>query len=651
MRGPKYLLMALSCSLMVVSLAARGRADVQLQAVSTGPLSGPTFVTHAGDSSNRLFIVENVGTIKVLQPGGSAATEFLNINTLVACCGERGLLGLAFHPFFRNNRRFYVYYTRVPDGALVIAEYRATPGNPNDADESSARILLEIPHPTFSNHNGGMLAFGPDGLLYAATGDGGSGNDPGNNAQNINSLLGKILRLDVDHMSGQLQYAIPPDNPFAGPTPGADEIYAFGLRNTWRFSFDPANGVIWGADVGQNAIEEINHITRGGNYGWRVFEGTRCTGNDPSICTTNDGQSCNINGYTCPVAEYAHTAGRCSITGGYVYRGALGTFNAGTYLYGDYCTGEIFKLEGGASSLVLDTDLNFELYSFGVDELGEIYVVGGNGTLWRLVDPARPCAFAINPSTRSFATAADSGTLAVASTAGCAWTAASNAAWIEIASGASGSGAGAVSFRVEANQTGAPRSGTITVAGRIFTIFQGQAFADVPATDIFYSEIGRLSARGVTVGCGGGNYCPDQPVTREQMSAFLMRALGEFNPPPPAMQRFQDVLPTNFFYAFIDRLAVLGITLGCGPNIYCPADTVTREQMAAFLARALGSPAPPAPPSQAFADVPPTSYFFNYIDWLFTRGVTRGCNGSNYCPFNPVTRGEMAAFLVRAFGL
>ena len=340
-----------------------------------GNLNSPVYLTSAMDGSNRLFIIEQPGRIRLLAPGAQTATLFLDITNRVQAGGERGLLGLAFHPQFENNRRFFVNYTRQPDGATVIAEYRASASNPNTAD-SNESVLLTIAQP-FANHNGGMIEFGPDGLLYIGMGDGGSGNDPGNRAQNINDLLGKMLRIDVDRTEGGRAYGVPPSNPFAGGTAGRDEIYATGLRNPFRFSFDRVTGQLWAGDVGQGQREEIDIITRGGNYGWRVFEGTRCTGNDPQLC--------NSLSAIAPVAEYSHTNGRCSITGGYVYRGARSSLPLGSYIFADFCTGEIFLLNNGAQTILLDTAMSIS--SFGEDEAGEVYVADISGSVHRIVNP------------------------------------------------------------------------------------------------------------------------------------------------------------------------------------------------------------------------------------------------------------------------
>jgi glucose/arabinose dehydrogenase len=365
-----------------VASASQEPADtvIQLTPVLAG-LSSPVFVTSALDGSGRLFIVEQAGRIKVVEQGSQSPTVFANIVSRVLSGGERGLLGLAFHPQYRTNGRFFVDYTRRPDGATVIAEYHVS-ADPNVA-EPGETVLLTIPQP-FANHNGGMVAFGPDGYLYIGMGDGGSANDPGRRAQNVNELLGKILRIDVDSSNGSTPYASPPSNPFFGGIPGRDEIYAFGLRNPWRFSFDRTTGDLYVGDVGQNAREEVDMVTNGGNYGWRVFEGTRCTNNDTSLCL-------NAAPFTRPIAEYdnrAGSGGRCSVTGGYVYRGTKSSLPAGAYVFGDYCTGEIILLNRGVQTLLLDTTLNIS--SFGEDEAGEIYVVGLGGTIQRIENPAVP---------------------------------------------------------------------------------------------------------------------------------------------------------------------------------------------------------------------------------------------------------------------
>ncbi len=337
-------------------------------------LSSPLYLTHSRDGSGRLFIVEQPGRILVLPPGAISPlpTPFLDIRSKISSGGERGLLGLAFHPQYATNRRFFVNYTRTGDGATIVSEFKASATNSNVA-ETAERIIITIGQP-FSNHNGGMIEFGPDGYLYIGMGDGGSGNDPGNRAQNIEDLLGKMLRIDVN---GAEPYTSPASNPFFGSTPGRDEIYATGLRNPFRWSFDRATGQLYAGDVGQGQIEELDIITLGGNYGWRVFEGTRCTNNDPSLCSGTN--------YIPPIVEYSHTGGRCSVTGGYVYRGSRSTLPAGAYIYGDFCSGEIFIFNNNSASLLRDTSMSIS--SFGEDEAGELYVVDLDGDVFRIAAP------------------------------------------------------------------------------------------------------------------------------------------------------------------------------------------------------------------------------------------------------------------------
>jgi glucose/arabinose dehydrogenase len=344
-------------------------------------------VTHAGDNRDRLFVVEQAGQIRLIENGTLLQTPFLNISNRVSSNGERGLLGMAFPPDYASKGYFYVNYTNL-QGNTVIARYRLG-SNSNQADPNSEQIILTIDQP-FANHNGGQLAFGPDGYLYIGTGDGGGGGDPQNNAQNPASLLGKILRIDVE--SGVVTYAIPNNNPFRSPTDGIrDEIWASGLRNPWRFSFDRLTGDLYIADVGQANFEEINfQVTNspgGENYGWRRFEG--------DLPYTG---SSSRTGLTFPVAGYDHTQG-ASITGGFVYRGPQ-TDSQGVYLYGDFVNGKIWGLqrEGNTwnSRLLLDTDLTIS--TFGEDDAGNLYVADYRGSVYRLTLSAAS-NLASNPAT------------------------------------------------------------------------------------------------------------------------------------------------------------------------------------------------------------------------------------------------------------
>jgi glucose/arabinose dehydrogenase len=361
-------------TLLALGLAAPPAAaqGVALRPVVESGLTRPVFVTHAGDGSGRLFVLEQRGLVRIIGPGGRLRDQpFLDIEDRVLSGGERGLLGLAFAPDYARSGRFFVYYTRRPDGAATLAEYRVS-ANANRAARRE-RVLLTIPQP-FGNHNAGMIAFGPGGHLFIATGDGGSQGDPQNNAQNVDNLLGAVLRIGVGPRRNP--YAIPRNNPFARGG-GRPEIFAWGLRNPWRFSFDRETGDLWLADVGEARVEEINLIRRGRNYGWRIMEGSLCF---------SPREGCDRRGLELPVHEYLHTGGRCSITGGYVYRGQAIPALRGSYLFGDYCSGEIFAFRDASRRLLLDTSL--AISSFGEDEAGEVYVVGLGGTISRIV-PAR----------------------------------------------------------------------------------------------------------------------------------------------------------------------------------------------------------------------------------------------------------------------
>jgi glucose/arabinose dehydrogenase len=346
----------------------------------------PVALSHAGDGSGRLFIVQQTGEIVIWDGAQVLAPPFLDLSAQVTCCGEAGLLGLAFHPDYAANGELFVDYTRTEGGQLqtVVSRFTVSAGDPDAADAGSEEVLLVIDQPA-GNHNGGQLAFGPDGHLHVATGDGGGGGDPNENAQALETLLGKVLRLDVDSPPDPgLAYAVPPDNPFAGVAGARGEIWSYGLRNPWRFSFDRRTGDLWIADVGQNTWEEVDFqpaASGGGvNYGWDCREGAHPFA-DPNGDMNAD---CPEGGFTDPVLEYAQGGGRCSVTGGYRYRGVDEPRLRGVYLYGDFCTGEIFGTVpscGGAFTSRELLDAPFNVTAFGEDEAGEVYVTeyrGGN---------------------------------------------------------------------------------------------------------------------------------------------------------------------------------------------------------------------------------------------------------------------------------
>ena len=321
-------------------------------------------------SSGDAFVVEQPGTVVRVSTKNEVVNRvpFIDISDRVVSGGERGLLGLALDPTFASSGVFFLHYSKAPRGETIIARYR-TDGT-GRGDPASERVILEVPQP-FTNHNGGQIRFGPDGYLYIALGDGGSAGDPVGYAQNLNSLLGKILRLDVRGGDDSTPYQIPADNPFRAP--GArPEIYALGLRNPWRFSFDRTTGALWAGDVGQNNSEEIDVVSRGGNYGWNVREGVTCF---------KPRRGCATSGFIAPIHVYPHSVGR-SVTGGFVYRGKDIPDVVGRYVFGDFVSGTIWSiaLDGGSHQVLLNTTLSIS--SFGEDPSGELYVVGyGDGSV------------------------------------------------------------------------------------------------------------------------------------------------------------------------------------------------------------------------------------------------------------------------------
>jgi glucose/arabinose dehydrogenase len=333
----------------------------------------------------RSFVVEQGGRVKILQ-GGAITGTFLDLRNRLTAGGERGLLGLAFHPRYAENGLFYVHYSEKDNGNTQISELRVS-ADPDVADPASERPVFSTEQP-YSNHNGGSIEFGPDGKLYIGLGDGGAGGDPENRAQNLMSPLGKILRIDVDATAGGAPYGIPSDNPFAMGG-GLPEILHHGMRNPWRISFDRETGDLYMGDVGQGAVEEIALApagSRGLNFGWRIMEGERCY--EPSA-------SCNREGLTLPIASYDHSGGDCSVTGGYVYRGCRMPGHHGTYFHADYCTGQVRTLRWDAASGMLSSpqvDVNLGEFvgavsSFGEDSRGEIYIVDHGGKIFR-IEPA-----------------------------------------------------------------------------------------------------------------------------------------------------------------------------------------------------------------------------------------------------------------------
>lgn len=345
---------------------------LQLTPFVTTGLSTPVFLTQPLNDG-RIFVVEQAGRIRVIQGGVLQATPFLDISSRVLFSGEEGLLSVAFHPQYSTNHFFYVYFTTQTNGDIRIERFTAT--SPDMADPATSKLILTVSHSQQPNHNGGLLTFGSDGMLYAGLGDGGGGGDPFLNGQNFNALLGSLLRLDVNVDPGP--YLIPPDNPFVNQANRRGEIWAKGLRNPWRYAFDEPTGMLYIADVGQNLHEEVDvqPASAGGlNYGWNVMEGLSCY----------NALTCTQANLTLPVVDYTHTNGACSITGGYVYRGSAIPGIRGHYFYSDYCAGFLrsFRYSSGAAVDQKDWGLTMSaVASFGVDAAGELYVMTGNSIL------------------------------------------------------------------------------------------------------------------------------------------------------------------------------------------------------------------------------------------------------------------------------
>jgi glucose/arabinose dehydrogenase len=342
----------------------------------------PVELVSPDDGTDRIFVVEQPGSIRVFpnKADVKSSGEFLQISSKVVSGGERGMLGLAFHPGYKNNGYFYVNYTRGDPLETVISRFTVSAASPDRADASSEVVLLRFAQP-YSNHNGGKIAFGNDGYLYISTGDGGSGGDPENRAQNRKELLGKILRINVDQPGGNLPYGIPPDNPYANNNEDfRKEIYAYGMRNAWRFNFDRQTGLLWAGDVGQNRIEEIDIIEKGGNYGWRMMEGEECF--KPA--------DCDRAGLKDPIWSYRQggETGR-SVTGGYVCRDQGLPRLQGKYIYGDFVSGNIWALTYSGNKAVkneLISRLSSGLSSFGEDARSNLYVLAyGQGKIYKLV--------------------------------------------------------------------------------------------------------------------------------------------------------------------------------------------------------------------------------------------------------------------------
>ncbi|MFB0557307.1 MAG: sorbosone dehydrogenase family protein [Dehalococcoidia bacterium] len=338
-----------------------------------------TNLVQPDDTSGLIFVTEQRGVIYAFSANNSQQADvFLDITDRVnRGGGEEGLLGLVFAPDYQENGYFYVYYSAADPTRSVLSRFGLDQENTDVADPESEVIIMEVAQP-YSNHNAGQLAFGPDGYLYIGLGDGGGAGDPQGNGQNLGTVLGSILRIDVSGLSAPGDYEIPADNPFVGTEGARAEIWAFGLRNPWRFSFDLETGLLWAGDVGQNLWEEIDIITKGANYGWNIMEGSHCY---------SPATGCDQSGLTLPIIEYDHSQ-RCSVTGGYVYRGDQIPSLQGYYIYGDYCTGNIWALaynDNVVTENILLTEAGLRITSFGEDLAGNLYILDRQGGIYTLV--------------------------------------------------------------------------------------------------------------------------------------------------------------------------------------------------------------------------------------------------------------------------
>jgi hypothetical protein len=650
-------------------LIAQPAPDVTL-APYIGSLTIPLGFVNAGDGSGRNFVVTQRGKIFVYQ-GNTGLGTFLDVSALLPCpedpstgCGEQGLLGLAFHPNYSSNGLFFIDYTNT-NGDETIARYKVS-SDPDVADPDSATILLVVPDP-FPNHNGGQLQFGPDGYLYIAMGDGGSGGDPGNRAQNKGELLGKILRIDVDGQGtipcGQVApgppyapYGIPDDNPFVATEGACAEVWAYGLRNPWRFSFDRENGDLFIGDVGQNLYEEVDWQpagTPGGrNYGWRRMEGFHCY--DPAA-------NCKDGTLTLPILEHDHSLG-CSVTGGYVYRGAAYPQLNGVYVYGDYCSGKIWGAVRDAAGVWSERVIATSQFisSFGEDEAGELYVVEHSGSVKKITSVAtflKPTVAALAPGA---AIKGDPGI--VLNVDGSGFTPASVVRWNGAVRATTYVSRTRLQAAIPAADVAAPGTALVAVAnpspgggvstGKSFSI--SNRFLDVPLSHELRRPIEGIAAAGITAGCGDRIFCPESPVTRDQMAILLLRGEhgASYAPPAATGTLFSDVSKAAFAAAFIERLSAESITTGCGLGNYCPAAPVTRAPMAKFLLRALDGPSfQPRAAQGVFTDVPVSAPYAAWIEEIAARGITAGCGTGKYCPNLVVTRAQMAAFLARTFSV
>lgn len=662
----------------MASLASAQPVDLDLLSfdpIATG-IVAPTSITHAGDGTGRLYIAQQTGQVLVWENGGIRATPFLDVSALISCCAEQGLLSIVFHPNYPTDDRFWIAYTD-KENRIVVTQGRSADGLV--ATDTPLVPLFEIGKPAV-NHNGGQLQFGPDGMLYIATGDGGNGGDPFNFAQNLTLLLGKILRVDVDGPSTDPPYDIPDNNPYVGHAQNRPEIWHYGLRNPWRFSFDRLTGDMLIGDVGQGAVEEIDFAAAGTgnlNFGWRPMEGSQCF--NPSV-------NCFQSSFVLPILEYNHDPDRGrSVTGGYVYRGSAIPLLQGYYFYADWITRELFAATGSGNNWTLiDTRLtDSQITTFGEDEAGEIYFADSAGSIYKITGAALDPCEGVTATPLSFSLSSDAQSVDVAvetPTESCSWTASTTAPWLTFTDSGPISGDGTLSVNVASNSGGSARSGEVTINGTTVTVNQDSGvncFPVLSETSRYFDKSSR-TLRTVSIqvpGVCGWTATPADPwvsitaggsqtgpgdltfAITENTSGAERRTTVNFTLGAQleiiqrgTLTQFADVTPDNFAFDGASQMRTRALTDGCATNPlrFCPGAYVTRGQIAVFVIRAaLGTDEFEFPSEPYFADVPPTHPFFKWIQKFRELGYTNGCSDTGFCPGDYATREQIAVFLIR----